>query len=181
MAVHPQPRQCYSPSLSSYPGCRPRHSLSNFRNWRLGIQSPGKKVGRVQLARFSASAGLGVAKYKRLSIAMSAYVSIQPGGNEGGLEVQSDAVEEVFRRLQKKSRVSRGTVGLFVRNITAPMAAGLDLPCSRCRRCGRGPGRSGRSAPDQAQGCCPKCRRRDAAGCRGLRKVRYPAEVRETR
>jgi serine protease Do len=37
----------------------------------------------------------------------------------------------VYRQLRDKGRVSRGTVGLLVQDITAPMAAGLDLPRRR--------------------------------------------------
>ena len=65
-------------------------------------------------------------------IGMNAYILSQSGGNEGiGFAIPSNVVRDVYRQLKDKGRVSRGTVGLFVQNITAPMAAGLDLPLSR--------------------------------------------------
>jgi serine protease Do len=65
-------------------------------------------------------------------IGMNAYIVSQSGGNEGlGFAIPSNVIREVYQQLREKGRVSRGTVGLFVQNITAPMAAGLDLPCTR--------------------------------------------------
>jgi serine protease Do len=62
-------------------------------------------------------------------IGLNAYILSQSGGNEGiGFAVPSNIVRNVYQQLREKGRVSRGTVGLFVQNITAPMAAGLDLP-----------------------------------------------------
>jgi serine protease Do len=68
---------------------------------------------------------------KGLLIGMNAYIMSQSGGSEGiGFAIPSNVVRSVYRQLREKGRVSRGTVGLFLQNITAPMAAGLDLPCT---------------------------------------------------
>jgi serine protease Do len=65
-------------------------------------------------------------------IGLNAYILSQSGGNEGiGFAIPSNVVRDVYRQLREKGRVSRGTVGLFVQNITAPLAAGLDLPSTR--------------------------------------------------
>ena len=65
-------------------------------------------------------------------IGLNAYIVSQSGGNEGiGFAIPSNVVRNVFQQLREKGRVSRGTVGLFVQNITAPMATGLDLPSTR--------------------------------------------------
>jgi serine protease Do len=65
-------------------------------------------------------------------VGMNAFILSQSGGNEGiGFAIPSNVVRDVYQQLRDKGHVSRGTVGLFVQNITAPMAAGLDLPISR--------------------------------------------------
>jgi serine protease Do len=62
-------------------------------------------------------------------VGMNSYILSESGGNEGiGFAIPSNVVRDVYQQLRDKGRVSRGTVGLFVQNITAPMAAGLDLP-----------------------------------------------------
>ena len=61
-------------------------------------------------------------------IGMNAYILSQSGGNEGiGFAIPSNIVRDVYRQLRNNGRVSRGTVGLFLQNITVPMAEGLDF------------------------------------------------------
>ena len=51
------------------------------------------------------------------------------GGNEGiGFAIPSNIVENVYRQLRKTGVVSMGSLGVFVQNISFPLAMGLDLP-----------------------------------------------------
>lgn len=62
-------------------------------------------------------------------IGLNAYIVSQSGGSEGiGFAVPSNVVRSVYQQLRDKGRVSRGTVGIFVQDITDPLAAGLNLP-----------------------------------------------------
>jgi len=62
-------------------------------------------------------------------IGLNTFIVSRSGGNEGiGFAIPSNVVRNVYEQLKRKGRVSRGTVGLFVQNITPPMAAGLGLP-----------------------------------------------------
>ena len=61
-------------------------------------------------------------------IGLNTFIMTKSGGNEGiGFAIPSDVVQNVYRQLRQNGVVSRGTVGLFVENITPPMAKGLDL------------------------------------------------------
>jgi len=62
-------------------------------------------------------------------VGLNTFILSQSGGNEGiGFAIPSNLVRNVYQQLKKKGRVSRGTVGLFVENITPVLAKGLDLP-----------------------------------------------------
>ena len=62
-------------------------------------------------------------------VGLNAYIVTQSGGNEGiGFAIPSNAVRNVYRQLREKGRVSRGMVGIYVQNIDAAIAEGLNLP-----------------------------------------------------
>ena len=62
-------------------------------------------------------------------VGLNTFIVSRSGGNEGiGFAIPSNVVRSVFDQLKRKGRVSRGSIGLFVQNITPPMAAGLGLP-----------------------------------------------------
>ena len=62
-------------------------------------------------------------------IGLNTFIVSRSGGNEGiGFAVPSNVVRSVYEQLKRKGRVSRGSAGLFVQNISPPMAAGLGLP-----------------------------------------------------
>lgn len=64
-----------------------------------------------------------------LLIGMNAFIVTRSGGNEGiGFAIPSNVVRNVYGQLKRKGRVSRGSVGLFVQDITPVMAKGLSLP-----------------------------------------------------
>lgn len=61
-------------------------------------------------------------------VGLNTFIFSKSGGNEGiGFAIPSDVVKNVYRQLRRSGVVSRGTLGIFVQNITAPMARGLDL------------------------------------------------------
>jgi serine protease Do len=61
-------------------------------------------------------------------VGLNTFIFSKSGGNEGiGFAIPSDVVRNVYRQLRKTGVVSRGTLGMFVQNITAPLAKGLDL------------------------------------------------------
>jgi len=62
-------------------------------------------------------------------IGLNTFIVSRSGGNEGiGFAIPSNVVRSVYEQLKRKGRVSRGSIGLFVQNINAPLAAGLGLP-----------------------------------------------------
>jgi len=62
-------------------------------------------------------------------IGLNTFIVSQSGGNEGiGFAIPSNVVRNASQQLRRKGKVSRGSVGLFVQNITAPMAKRLSLP-----------------------------------------------------
>jgi len=62
-------------------------------------------------------------------IGLNTFIVSRSGGNEGiGFAIPSNVVRNVYEQLKRKGRVSRGSVGLFVQDISPPMAAGLRLP-----------------------------------------------------
>jgi serine protease Do len=62
-------------------------------------------------------------------IGLNTFIVSQSGGNEGiGFAIPSNVVRNVSDQLRRKGKVSRGSVGMYVQNITAPMAKGLSLP-----------------------------------------------------
>ena len=64
-----------------------------------------------------------------LLIGMNAFIVTRSGGNEGiGFAIPSNVVRNVYGQLRHKGKVSRGSVGLFVQDITPVMAKGLSLP-----------------------------------------------------
>jgi serine protease Do len=65
-------------------------------------------------------------------VGLNTFIVSQSGGNEGiGFAIPSNVVRSVYEQLREKGRVSRGFVGLFLQNITPPMAKGLGLPIDR--------------------------------------------------
>jgi len=61
-------------------------------------------------------------------VGLSTFIVSQSGGNEGlGFALPSNVVRNVYQQLRKRGRVSRGTVGMFVQDITPSMAKGLSL------------------------------------------------------
>lgn len=62
-------------------------------------------------------------------VGLNTFIVSRSGGNEGiGFAIPSNVVRSVFEQLKRKGRVLRGSVGIFVQNITPPMAGGLSLP-----------------------------------------------------
>jgi serine protease Do len=61
-------------------------------------------------------------------VGLNTFIVSRSGGNEGiGFAIPSNVVRSVYEQLKRKGRVSRGTIGLFVQNISPTMAAGLGL------------------------------------------------------
>jgi serine protease Do len=61
-------------------------------------------------------------------IGLNTFIFSKSGGNEGiGFAIPSDVVRNVYRQLRHEGVVSRGTLGIYVQNITSAMAEGLDL------------------------------------------------------
>ena len=55
-------------------------------------------------------------------VGLNTFIVSQSGGNEGiGFAIPSNVVRSVYEQLRRKGKVSRGSVGLFVQNITPPM------------------------------------------------------------
>ena len=64
-----------------------------------------------------------------LLIALSTFIVSKSGGNEGiGFAIPASVVRNVYRQLRAKGKVSRGSVGVSVENITPVLARGLALP-----------------------------------------------------
>ena len=62
-------------------------------------------------------------------IGLNTFIVSNSGGNEGiGFAIPSNVVRNVYDQLKRKGRVSRGSAGLFVQDITPVMARGLGLP-----------------------------------------------------
>lgn len=62
-------------------------------------------------------------------VGMNTFIVSRSGGNEGiGFAIPSNVVHSVYEQMKTKGRVSRGTVGAFVQNITPVMAKALGLP-----------------------------------------------------
>ncbi len=65
-------------------------------------------------------------------IGLNSFIVSSSGGNQGlGFAIPSNVVCNVYQQLRHKGKVSRGTVGLFVQDISPVMAKGLDLPLQR--------------------------------------------------
>jgi len=64
-----------------------------------------------------------------LLIGLNTFIVSRSGGNEGlGFAIPSNVVRNVFEQLKTKGKVSRGSIGLFVQDVTPVMAKGLGLP-----------------------------------------------------
>jgi serine protease Do len=64
-----------------------------------------------------------------LLIGLNTFIVSRSGGNEGlGFAIPSNVVRNVFEQLKNKGKVSRGSIGLFVQDISPVMAKGLGLP-----------------------------------------------------
>lgn len=62
-------------------------------------------------------------------IGLNTYIMSQSGGSEGiGFAIPSNVVRHVYEQLRRDGAVSRGSIGVFVQDITAPLARGLSLP-----------------------------------------------------
>lgn len=62
-------------------------------------------------------------------IGLSTFIVSKSGGSEGiGFAIPSDVVKNVYRQLRYEGIVRRGTLGIYVQNITSSLAKGLDLP-----------------------------------------------------
>jgi S1-C subfamily serine protease len=65
-------------------------------------------------------------------IGLNSFIVSSSGGNQGlGFAIPSNVVCNVYEQLRHKGKVSRGTVGLLVQDISPVMAKGLELPLQR--------------------------------------------------
>jgi len=65
-------------------------------------------------------------------VGLNTFIVSRSGGSEGiGFAIPSNVVRNVYEQLKRSGKVSRGTVGLFVQDITPVMAKGLELPLPR--------------------------------------------------
>jgi len=77
------------------------------------------------------SGGALVDTHGRL-IGLNTFIVSRSGGNEGiGFAIPSNVVRNVYEQLKSKGRVSRGSAGLFVQDISPVLAKGLGLPLQR--------------------------------------------------
>ena len=61
-------------------------------------------------------------------VGLNTYIVSSSGGSEGiGFAIPSNVVRNVYQQLKQKGKVSRGSVGLFVQDISPVMAKGLGL------------------------------------------------------
>lgn len=64
-------------------------------------------------------------------IGLSTFIVSKSGGSEGiGFAIPSNVVRNVYRQLRAKGNVSRGSIGVFVQNISPVLARALQLPVS---------------------------------------------------
>jgi serine protease Do len=64
-------------------------------------------------------------------VGLNTFIVSQSGGNEGiGFAIPSNVVRSVYQQLRHKGRVARGSLGIFVQDVTPVMAKGLGLPLS---------------------------------------------------
>jgi serine protease Do len=64
-----------------------------------------------------------------LLVGLNSFIFSSSGGNQGlGFAIPSNVVRNVYGQLKQKGKVSRGSVGLFVQDISPVMAKGLSLP-----------------------------------------------------
>ncbi|MGO9258846.1 MAG: trypsin-like peptidase domain-containing protein [Bryobacteraceae bacterium] len=62
-------------------------------------------------------------------IGLNTFIVSSSGGNQGlGFAIPSSVVRNVYEQLRHKGKVSRGSAGLFVQDISPVMAKGLGLP-----------------------------------------------------
>ena len=62
-------------------------------------------------------------------VGLNTFIVTRSGGSEGiGFAIPSNVVRNVYEQLKQKGRVSRGSVGLLVQDISPVMAKGLGLP-----------------------------------------------------
>jgi serine protease Do len=65
-------------------------------------------------------------------VGLNSFIVSRSGGSEGiGFAIPSNVVHDVYDQLKQSGKVSRGTIGLIVQDITPVMAKGLDLPLSK--------------------------------------------------
>lgn len=64
-----------------------------------------------------------------LLIGLNTFIVSSSGGNQGlGFAIPSNVVRNVYEQLKRKGKVSRGSIGVSVQDITPVMTKGLDLP-----------------------------------------------------
>lgn len=62
-------------------------------------------------------------------VGLNSFIVSRSGGSEGiGFAIPSNVVRNVYEQLKRKGKVSRGTVGVYMQDITPVMAKGLGLP-----------------------------------------------------
>ncbi len=62
-------------------------------------------------------------------IGLNTFIVSRSGGNEGiGFAIPSNVVRNVYEQLKRKGKVSRGSAGIFVQDLTSVIARGLGLP-----------------------------------------------------
>jgi serine protease Do len=65
-------------------------------------------------------------------IGLNTFIMSKSGGSEGiGFAVPANVVYQVYKQLLLYGTVSRGSIGIYVQDITPPMARGLSLTLSR--------------------------------------------------
>lgn len=65
-------------------------------------------------------------------VGLNTFIMSKSGGNEGiGFAIPAGTVRNVYQQLRQNGVVARGSIGVFVQNITDAMAKGLELPVQR--------------------------------------------------
>lgn len=75
------------------------------------------------------NSGGALVNTRGLLVGLNTFIVSRSGGNEGiGFAIPSNVVRNVYEQLKRKGKVSRGSAGLFVQDISPVMAKGLGLP-----------------------------------------------------
>ena len=101
------------------------------------VSSPGRAVSEdnpILYIQTDASinpgnSGGALVDTRGLLMGLNSFIITQSGGSEGiGFAIPSNVVRNVYEQLKQKGKVSRGSVGIFVQDVTPIMARGLSLP-----------------------------------------------------